>query len=54
MSVVYVYVCFRTNHSLIETRVDENMQLVPVQTNNFMRVVCLSYPYNGILSQSGF
>jgi len=40
MSIVYVYVGFWTDHSRIETRVDEN-GLVRVETNNFMGVVRL-------------
>jgi len=39
---------FWTDHSRIETRIEEN-QLVRVEANNFMRIVRLSCPHNGTL-----
>jgi len=46
MSIVYVYVGFWTDHSRIETRVDEN-QLVRVETNNQVVRLCPIIPITG-------
>jgi len=46
-----VYVGFWTDHSRIETRVDEN-QLVRVETTNFLRVVHNLY-WQGMTASPG-
>ena len=53
MSIVYVYVSFWTDHSHIKTRVDEN-NLFELKPTLHAGCPPMSYPYNGILHQTGF